>query len=97
MVCRLSSVVATAATNIDNVIVGFAERGEVNGVGDEPILLNFGFLGINDVEPTRTFSLETYVAGRENPAVSFDYEIFNGNLDVFVVNQFGFARGLQRR
>lgn len=78
-------------TNIDNVIIGFAERGELNGVGDEQALLNFAFLGTLGVAPTRVFSLETYLFGRENPALSFNYEIFNGQLDVFVVNQFGVA------
>ncbi len=82
---------ASPNTNINNIIIGFAERGELNGVGNEPSLLLGTFLGISDTDFTRVFSLETYLAGRENPALSFNYEIFNGNLDVFVIDQFGFT------
>ncbi len=77
-------------TEIDNLIIGFAERGEQVTVGNEPSLLTTAFLGQLQVRSTREFSLETYVAGRENPALAFNYEIFNGNLDVFVVPEVGF-------
>ncbi len=77
-------------TEIDNIIIGFAERGEQVTVGNEPSLLQFAFLTRLQTRSTREFSLETYVAGRENPALSFNYEIFNGNLDVFVVPAVGF-------
>ncbi len=76
-------------TTMDRVIIGFAERGEQVGAIDEPILLNSAFLGTLAVQPTRVFSLETYSAFVDQPAVNFDYEIFNGNLDVFVVDQGG--------
>ncbi len=36
-----------------------------------------------------SFSLETYLAGVDNPALQFDYEVLNGNLDVYVINQAG--------
>lgn len=79
-------------TNIDNIIIGFAERGELNGVGNEAALLNFGFLPTNlAIESTREFSLETYLSFRESPALQFDYEVLQGNLDVFVIDQFGGA------
>jgi subtilisin family serine protease len=77
-------------TEIDNVIIGFAERGEQVTVGSEPSLLLNAFMGQLQVRSTREFSLETYLAGRENPALSFNYEILNGDLDVFVVPAVGF-------
>ncbi len=77
------------STNINNIIIGFAERGELNGVGDEPSLLLQAFLGISALRSTRVFSLETYQAGIDDPALEFDYEVLNGNLDVYVVDQFG--------
>lgn len=80
-------------TTLNNVIVGFAERGERVGVGSEPILLDFAFLfGPFAARSTRTFSLETYLAGRENPQLSFAYEILEGDLDVFVVGPGGATR-----
>lgn len=81
---------ADATTNIDNIIIGFAERGEMNRVGNEDLLLDFGFLGILDVEPTRQFDLGTYNAFLDDPNVQFDYQIFDGVLDVFVIDPFGF-------
>lgn len=78
------------ATNINDIVIGFGERGEENGVGNEAALLNFGFLPTNlAIVSTREFSLETYLAGRENPALSFEYEVNQGNLDIFVINRFG--------
>ena len=86
-----------AATNIDNVIIGFAERGESVGVVQEPMLLNNGFILAPSGDPappfapgsvvtTRTFSLVTYNAFIDGPQVAFDYEVFNGQLDVWVVD-----------
>jgi Bacterial Ig domain/Bacterial pre-peptidase C-terminal domain/Dockerin type I domain/GEVED domain len=76
-------------TNVNNIIIGFAERGELNGVGNEPSLLLQATVGPPTF--TRVFSLETYLAGRENPALSFDYEIFTTDLDVRVIDQFNNA------
>lgn len=82
-----------AQTTLNNVIIGFAERGESVGVGDEPILLDFGFLfGPFASQSTRTFSLATYLAGRENPQLSLAYEIFEGEMDIFVVGPGGATR-----
>ncbi|MCA9125525.1 MAG: tandem-95 repeat protein [Planctomycetales bacterium] len=86
-----------AATNIDNIIIGFGERGESVGVGDEPILLQNGFIVAPSGDPappfapgsvvsTRQFSLATYDAFFDGPQVAFDYEVFNGNLDVWVID-----------
>ena len=89
-----------ATTRINNVIVGFAERGERVGVPDEPVLSNGIFLfGDADATPpnpnatrsTRDFSLETYTFA-DGPRVVFDYEVFAGQLDVFVRTQFGIFR-----
>ncbi|GAB5405863.1 MAG: hypothetical protein Aurels2KO_40940 [Aureliella sp.] len=82
----------TATTEIDNIIIGFAERGETTEVGDEPQLLAFAFLGQNDVEATRTISLATYDAFLDAPALEFGYDINDGTLDVFVVSPFGATR-----
>jgi hypothetical protein len=91
-------------TRIDNVIVGFAERGESVGVADEPILLGQGNIfapaGLqgNPLFPpflrgnpgsfvqTRPFTLTTYDPFFDGPQVAFDYEVFNGQLDVFVID-----------
>ncbi len=64
-------------TTMNNVIIGFAERGEQLGVGDEQILLSNAFLGRLATRSTRTFSLNTYTVA-EQPSVTFDYEIFTG-------------------
>lgn len=76
-------------TSVDNVIIGFAERGETTEVGDEPALLAFAFVGQNGVAPTRTFSLATYDAFLDAPALEFGYDIDDGTLDVFVVTPGG--------
>jgi hypothetical protein len=91
-------------TRIDNVIVGFAERGESVGVANEPILLGQGNIvapaGLqgNPLFPpflrgapgsfvqTRPFTLTTYDRFFDGPQVAFDYEVFNGQMDVFVVD-----------
>lgn len=86
-----------ATTSIDNVIIGFAERGELVGVADEPILLANGFIFAPSGDPappfapgsvvsTRQFSLVTYDAFFDAPQVAFDYEVFNGQLDVWIVD-----------
>jgi hypothetical protein len=91
-------------TRIDNVIIGFAERGESVGVANEPILLGQGNIfapaGLqgNPLFPpflrgapgsfvqTRPFTLTTYDPFFDGPQVAFDYEVFNGQMDVFVVD-----------
>ncbi len=90
-------------TRIDNVIVGFAERGESVGVANEPILLQQGnifnpaglqgtvyppFLrgAIGSFVTTRPFTLTSYDPFLDRPQVAFDYEVFNGQLDVFVID-----------
>ena len=76
-----------STTRIDNVIIGFAERGEAVGVGDEPILLSNDFIAFPlDIVSTRQFSLVTYNQFLDRPQVAFDYEVFNGQLDVWVVD-----------
>ena len=94
-----------ATTNIDNVIIGFAERGEIIGVGDEPILLANGsiFAPSGDPAPpfapgsvvsTRQFSLVSYSQFLERPQIAFDFEVFNGQMDVWVIDD---ATGFQVR
>ncbi len=80
---------ADPSTNMNNVIIGFAERGEQVGSGNEQILLGFTTMGALQIDPTRQFSLQSYDAFFDEPSVAFDYEIFNGNVDVFVIDQFG--------
>jgi hypothetical protein len=80
-------------TEIRNVIIGFAERGESVDASDEAILLDGAALIIRDesppqTAPTRVFSLETYEANEE-PTLVFNYEIIDGFLDVFVATDFG--------
>ncbi len=87
-------------TNINNIIIGFGERGESVGVGDEPILLQSGTIFARSgaaVPPfvrgapgswvsTRSFSLATYSQFPDRPQIAFDYEIFNGQLDIFIID-----------
>lgn len=80
-------------TNINSLIIGFGERGEQIGAGDEPVLMNPTFLGISSVSSTRTFSLATYLVS-EQPSAVFSYEVFNGELDIFLIDNFGFTRRL---
>lgn len=89
-----------AATTITNVIIGFAERGERVGTPDEPVLspgMNlFGDFNATPPGPlsqnsTRTFSLATYTFA-DGPRVAFDYEVFTGQLDVFMQSPFGLQR-----
>ena len=40
-------------TTLNSLIVGFAERGEQIGAGDEPVLMNARFLGISSAAQTR--------------------------------------------
>ncbi|MGN6133033.1 MAG: PPC domain-containing protein, partial [Aureliella sp.] len=75
-------------TTMNDVIIGFAERGEQIGTVSEPSLMTGTTLGISGVAATRNFSLVSYLSS-EGPSVTFPYEIFNGELDVFVVDQFG--------
>lgn len=73
-------------TTITNVVIGFAERGEQIGAGDELTLFSATDLtGANRVLPTRVFSLETYLVS-ERPSATFTYEVLSGELDVFVVD-----------
>ncbi len=90
-----------ASDRVDNIIVGFAERGEIVGVGDEPLLLAFGniFAPSGAAVPpfvrgapgsftaTRQFSLVTYDSFNDAPQVAFDYEVFNGQMDVFIIDE----------
>ena len=89
-----------AATTITNVIIGFAERGERVGTPDEPVLSPGFFLfgDFNATPPgplsqnsTRTFSLATYTFA-DGPRAAFDYEVFTGQLDVYMQSQFGLQR-----
>ncbi len=45
-------------------------------------------LGISSSATTRTFSLVTYLAS-EQPTATFNYEIFNGELDIFITDALG--------
>ena len=74
---------AAGTTTMNNVVIGFAERGEEIGTAREAALMSPDILGILDLAQTRTFSLQTYLAS-EVPSLVFNYEIFNGELDVFV-------------
>ncbi len=96
------------ATDINSIIIGFGERGESVGVPDEPILLQNGAIFARSgaaVPPfnrgapgswttTRSFSLATYSQFTDRPQVAFDYEVFNGQLDVFVIDD---NTGIQTR
>lgn len=71
-------------TTLNNVIIGFAERGESIGIVDEPKLLEGAALfGPFASASTREFSLETYLF-QDNPQLSFTYQIVEGDLDIFV-------------
>lgn len=74
---------------VGRVIVGFAERGEQFGTTTEDMLLTFAFIGQNQTERTREFTLETYSATFDQPGINFDYQVVQGVLDVFVEDQFG--------
>ncbi|MBX3420874.1 MAG: tandem-95 repeat protein [Pirellulaceae bacterium] len=78
-----------SGTVLNRTIIGFAERGESRLADTEAILLNAAFLqGPLDTRSTRTFSLETYT-NVDSPALSFAYEIFEGELDAYVITQSG--------
>jgi hypothetical protein len=81
---------AGAGSDVGRVIIGFAERGERVGVSNEPLLVAFAGLGQLAVRDSEVFTLVTYTAA-ENPQLTFDYTITDGDLDVFVVNQSGIA------
>jgi hypothetical protein len=92
------------AASIDKIIIGFGERGESVGVAQEPILLANGtiFAPSGDPAPpfapgslvsTRQFSLVTYSQFPDGPQIAFDYEVFDGQLDVWIVDD---ATGQQR-
>ncbi len=53
---------------------------------------NFNTLGISQTLTSRVFSLQTYLVS-EQPAITFDYEVFSGELDVFAIDP---ANGTQR-
>ncbi|RMF42904.1 MAG: tandem-95 repeat protein, partial [Planctomycetota bacterium] len=72
-------------TAVDRVIIGFAERGEQIGSGEDPILLAGAFLGPQQSAFTRTFNLRTYSPFVDQPNLVFDYQVISGNLDVFVL------------
>ncbi len=76
------------STTIDNIVIGFSERGEQIGAGNEPTLLAGFPLSTSIVRSTRTFSLDTYTFA-DNPQVTFGYQVLQGDLDVFVIDQFG--------
>ena len=84
---------ANANTTLVNVIIGFAERGERIGTVEEQVLLDSAFLGISNIRPTRVFSLVNYEFA-DQPSVAFNYQIIDGELDVFIVDQAGRATRL---
>lgn len=92
------------AASIDKIIIGFAERGESVSVAPEPILLANGFIFAPSGDPappfapgsvvsTRQFSLANYDQFTDRPQVAFDYEVIDGQLDVWIVDD---ATGQQR-
>ncbi|MEO8271442.1 MAG: hypothetical protein ABI557_17095, partial [Aureliella sp.] len=92
------------AATIDSIIIGFGERGESVGVAQEPILLANGFIFAPSGDPappfapgsvvsTRQFSLATYSQFVDRPQIAFDYEVFNGQMDVWVIDD---ATGKER-
>ena len=90
-------------TSIDGIIIGFSERGESVGIAPEPILLANGFISTPSGDPatfppgsvveTRVFSLVTYDQFIDRPQIAFDYEVFNGQMDVWIVDDIS---GVQR-
>ncbi len=68
---------------VNNIVIGFAERGEQIGAGNEPVLSNNFSLAPNLSISTRSFTLETYLAS-DGPSVTFPYQVTAGELDVFV-------------
>ncbi len=70
----------TGTTTVDNIVIGFAERGEQIGAGNEPVLLSgvpFLFQGL--VQQTRVFSLENYLIS-DGPSVTFPYQVTAGHI-----------------
>lgn len=62
-------------TSIDNIVIGFAERGEeIIGVPDEPLLAGFNQLVDIDAAGTRIFSLAPYGLD-DRPHLSFSYMV----------------------
>ena len=90
------------ATRVNGLIIGFAERGESVGVSPEPILLSNGFISTPSGDPatfppgsiaeTRTFSLVTYDSFIDRPQIAFDYEVFNGQMDVWLIDDLSGAQ-----
>ena len=76
----------TGTTIVDNVVIGFAERGEQVGVGDEPVLLAQTNLAANLNVPTRIFSLQTYQVS-DRPQLTFPYQITQGDMQVLINGQ----------
>lgn len=78
---------------VNDLVIGFNERGEqVGGVTDELPLLDSAILfGANVVESTREFSLVGYDALIDAPALDLNYEVNNGELDIFMVDRFGIS------
>jgi subtilisin family serine protease len=78
------------AAALDDVVIGFAERGEQWEVGNEPSLLSQAVLfGPDVIESSEEFSPLSYAPFNSSPSLSFSYQIGDGELDVFLIDAQG--------